>query len=195
MNQSETSIKPIPISYIVEHANTKTTEARKMPYKELILKWGKANGCESEAELAIKGVGEDVTLFADKMPKEFTPRFRQKERAEKLMEIIRCINDKISTDQENWTWAHVMKVMIDEGIIFSITPNKFDTLIRGMIPGKNKDTIRKHGDYSIIKDEEPWSEWTSQSFINPGVAADRMICETIAQEFSPVLERKIARGY
>lgn len=195
MDQIETSIKPIPISYIVEHANTKTTEARKMPYTELILKWGKDIGCEKEAKLAVKGVAEDVIISADNMPKDFTPRFRQKEVAEKLMEIIRCIDDKISTDQENWTWAHVMKVMIDEGIIFGITPNKFDTLIRGMIPGKRKDTIRKHGDYSIIKDEAPWSEWTSQSHINPGEAADRMLCMMIAQEFSPVLTRKIALEY
>ena len=195
MSHSEIDIKPIPVSYIVAHANTKTTEARKMPYKELILKWGKAIGSELQAKIAVKGVGEDVTIFADDMPKDFTPRFRQKERAEKLMEIVRSIDEKISTGQERWTWAHVMKVMIDEGIIFNITSNKFDTYIRGMIPGKKKDAIRKHGDYTIITDKSPWSQWTQQSHLNPTEAANRIICEMIAQELSPVLDRKIVIRY
>jgi hypothetical protein len=39
--------------------------------------------------------------------------------------------------------------------------------------------------------EEPWPAWTSQSYINPTLAAERSICNQIALEFAPVLTRTI----
>jgi hypothetical protein len=39
--------------------------------------------------------------------------------------------------------------------------------------------------------DEPWAAWTSQSYINPTLAAERSICNQIALEFAPVLTRTI----
>jgi hypothetical protein len=61
-----------------------------------------------------------------------------------------------------------------------------------MLPDKGRDTVRTHGDYEFIMGQaEPWSAWTSQSYINPTLAAERSICNQIALEFAPVLTRKI----
>lgn len=58
--------------------------------------------------------------------------------------------------------------MVDEGILYKPTYNRFDQLICAMLPDKGRDTVRKHGDYEFIMGQaEPWSAWTSQSYINP----------------------------
>ena len=82
--------------------------------------------------------------------------------------------------------------MCDEGILYKPTINRFDQLICAMIPNKGRDTVRKHGDYEyIMGQQDPWSAWTSQSYINPTLAAERSICNQIALEFAPILTRKI----
>ena len=135
-------------------------------------------------------------ISASCMPREFLPMFRSEIIATKLIAIIRKIDVTISTKAENWDWAHVMRVMIDEGIILtSTTPNKFDQLICAMIPGKGRDNVRKNGDYSILDRKEPWTQWTKLSHMNPQEAQDRMICNMIAKEFEPVLRRKIIIDY
>ena len=62
------------------------------------------------------------------------PRFRQPEIAEKLIEIVRKLDAVIASKQENWTWAHVMRVMVDEGILYRPTNNRFDQLICRIAP-------------------------------------------------------------
>jgi hypothetical protein len=64
-----------------------------------------------------------------------------------------------------------------------------------MIPGKGRDNVRKNGDYTIIMREQPWTQWTRQSHLNPQEAQDRIICNMIAMEFQPVLRRKIIAEY
>jgi oligopeptide transport system substrate-binding protein len=54
---------------------------------------------------------------------------------------------------------------------------------------------RKNGDYTIVMRPEPWTQWTSQSHLNPREAEDRMVCNMIAPEFQPVLRRKIVIEY
>ena len=39
--------------------------------------------------------------------------------------------------------------------------------------------------------EDPWSLWPAQSYLNPTLAAERSICNQIALMFAPILTRKI----
>ena len=192
MEMTISKMKPIPVEYVLAVAQTKGTDAKRRPYIELIERWGEEQGQDEEARQLLKRLREGQVLDPKKMPREFMPRFRQPEIAEKLIEIVRKIDDIIGSKQENWTWAHVMRVMVDEGILYKSTVNRFDAIICSMIPGKGRDTVRKHGDYEyIMGQEEPWPAWTSQSYINPTLAAERSICNQIALEFAPVLTRTI----
>lgn len=192
MEMPLTGIEPIPVEYILGIAQSKATAAQRRPYIELIERWGDEQNCADEARQLLKRLRDGQVLDPHKMPREFMPRYRQPEVAEQLIEIIRKIDAVIASKQENWTWAHVMRVMVDEGILYKPTINRFDQLICSMVPDKGRDTIRKHGDYLyLMKQEESWSGWTSQSYINPTLAAERSICNQIALEFAPVLTRKI----
>ena len=112
--------------------------------------------------------------------------------ARQLIEIVRRIDEIIGSHRENWTWAHVMRVMCDEGILYKPTINRFDQIICSMVPNKGRDIVRKNGDYVyIMGQKEPWSSWTQQSYINPSLAAARVICNQIAHELAPVLARTI----
>ena len=192
MEMTISKMKPIPVEYVLAVAQTKGTDAKRRPYIELIERWGEEQGQDEEARQLLRRLREGQVLDPKKMPREFMLRFRQPEIAEKLIGIVRKIDDIISSKQENWTWAHVMRVMVDEGILYKPTVNRFDAIICSMIPGKGRDTVRKHGDYEyIMGQEEPWPAWTSQSYINPTLAAERSICNQIALEFAPVLTRTI----
>ena len=192
MEMTISKMKPRPVEYVLAGAQTKGTDAKRRPYIELIERWGEEQGQDEEARQLLKRLREGQVLDPKKMPREFMPRFRQPEIAEKLIGIVRKIDDIISSKQENWTWAHVMRVMVDEGILYKPTVNRFDAIICSMIPGKGRDTVRKHGDYEyVMGQEEPWPAWTSQSYINPTLAAERSVCNQIALEFAPVLTRTI----
>ena len=192
MKTSLTGIAPIPLEYILRIAQSKATPAQRRPYIELIERWGEEQNCIEEARQLLKKLRDGQEIDPRKMPREFMPRYRQPEVAEKLIEIIRHIDAVIASKQENWTWAHVMRVMKDEGILYNPTINRFDQLICSMIPNKGRDTVRKHGDYEyIMGQEDPWSLWPAQSYLNPTLAAERSICNQIALEFAPVLARTI----
>lgn len=187
-----TGIEPIPVEFVLGIAQTKATAAQRRPYIELIKRWGDETNRAEEALQLLRRLREGQEIDPHSMPHEFQPHFRQPEVAARLIEIVRHIDDVIATKQENWTWAHVMRVMTDEGIIFSVSSNKFDSLICSMIPGRGRDTVRKHGDYDyIMAQKESWPFWPNQSYINPALAAARSICNQIALEFAPVLTRKI----
>ena len=179
----------IPINNIVDYAKAQSTQARRQPFVNLINYWSEHDGDEEAARKAIS------QIQASNLPKEFMPKFRSEAIAAQLIEIVRKLDVVITTHQENWDWAHVMKVMIDEGIIMRISPNKFDSIICSMIPGKGRDNVRKNGDYMILDCHEPWSSWTKNSYLNPHQAQERTICMMIALEFQPVLERKIQIDY
>jgi hypothetical protein len=192
METTLTGIEPIPVEYVLGIAQTKATAAQRRPYIELIERWGDETGHADEASQLLKRLRDGQEIDAQKMPREFMPRFRQPEVAEKLIEIVRKIDAVIASKRENWTWAHVMRVMVDEGILYKPTVNRFDQLICSMIPDKGRDTVRKHGDYTyIMGQEESWSFWAQESYINPTLAAERSICNQIALEFAPVLTRTI----
>ena len=192
METTLTGIEPIPVEYILNIAQTKATPAQRRPYIDLIERWGDKTGRTEEARQLLKRLREGQVIDPQKMPCEFMPRYRQPEVAVKLIEIVRQINAIIASKQENWTWAHVMRVMVDEGILYKPTINRFDQLICSMIPYKGRDTVRKHGYYaSLMKQKEPWPSWTQQSYINPTLAAERSICNQIALQFAPILTRTI----
>lgn len=193
MEKTLTGIEPIPVEYILRIAQSKATAAQRRPYIELIKQWGEETGRADEAQQLLMQLREGQVLDPKKMPRDFMPRFRQPEIAEKLFEIVRKIDDTIASKQENWTWAHVMRVMCDEGILYKPTINRFDQLICAMIPDKGRDTVRKHGDYAFIMEEQedPWTLWPKDSYLNPTLAAERSICNQIALEFAPILTRAI----
>jgi hypothetical protein len=193
---ADNNVLGIPLSYIVEFAKSQPTQAKRQAFVNLIRFWAENGGDEMAAVKAILEIQGGQMISASCMPREFLPMFRSEIIATKLIAIIRKIDVTISTKAENWDWAHVMRVMIDEGIILtSTTPNKFDQLICAMIPGKGRDNVRKNGDYSILDRKEPWTQWTKLSHLNPQEAQDRMICNMIAKEFEPVLRRKIIMDY
>ena len=193
---ADNTVLGIPLSYIVEFAKSQPTQAKRQAFVNLIRFWAENGGDEMAAVKAILEIQGGQMISASCMPREFLPMFRSEIIATKLIAIIRKIDVTISTKAENWDWAHVMRVMIDEGIILtSTTPNKFDQLICAMIPGKGRDNVRKNGDYSILDRKEPWTQWTKLSHLNPQEAQDRMICNMIAKEFEPVLRRKIIIDY
>ena len=186
-----TGIEPIPVEFVLSVAQTKATPAQRRPYVELIERWGDEQNCGDAARQLLQRLREGQEIDLRKMPREFMPRYRQPEVAEKLIEIVRKIDAVIASKQENWTWAHVMRVMVDEGILYKPTINRFDQLICSMIPGKGRDTVRKHGDYDyLMGQEDSWSLWPS-SYLNPALAAERSICNQIALEFAPILTRTI----
>ena len=195
METTLTGIEPIPVEYIVGVAQTMRTEAKRRPYIELVERWGEEQNAVDASRRALSRLREGMEIDVHKMPREFMPRFRQPETAEKLIAIVRQIDDIIASKQEQWTWAYVMRVMTDEGIIFPCTVNRFDQLVCAMIPGKGRDNVRKNGDYRIMKNRDPWTMWTSQSYMNPTEAAQRSICNQIALRFAPVLERKIREEF
>ena len=186
----------IPLGYIVEYAKAQPTQAKRQAFVNLIRFWAETGGDEAAALRAILEIQGGQVISASNMPREFLPTFRSEIMATKLIAVIRQIDERIASKEENWDWAHVMRVMIDEGIILtSTTPNKFDQLICAMIPGKGRDNVRKSGDYTIIARKDPWTQWTKLSHLNPKEAEDRIICNMIAAEFQPVLRRKIIMEY
>lgn len=194
MKTSLTGIEPIPVEYILTIAQSKATQAQRRPYIELIQQWGEEQGCEEAARQLLRKLRDGQEIDPQKMPRDFMPRYRQPEMAQQLIEIIRHIDAVIASRQENWTWAHVMRVMTDELILFKLTPNRFDAIICSMIPGKGRDTVRKHGDYEYLMGQgDSWSMWPTMemSYINPTLAAERSVCNQIALEFAPILARTI----
>jgi hypothetical protein len=185
----------IPLTEVIKYARSLSTQTKRQAIVNFLLYWAEASGNEQAAREAIAEIMEGQAIDPNYMPKEFMPMYRSATTAMKLIDIVKEIDRKISTHQEPWDWAHVMRVMIDEGIILKITRNKFDQLICQMLPGKGRDNVRKSGDFQIINREEPWTQWTRQSHLNPQEAQDRMICNSIAKEFEPVLRRKIIMEY
>ena len=109
----------IPLDYIVDYARSQSTQARRQAFVNLLLFWAENGGDKEAAFRAILEIQGGQTVSANCMPKEFMPYFRSETIAAQLIKIVREIDRKISEREENWDWAHVMRVMIDEGIIMS----------------------------------------------------------------------------
>ena len=194
METTLTQLQPIPVEFVIGHALTKKTEIQRRPYVELIRQWGEHEGMEDEAVAATRRIMGSQLTDANHMPKEFYQQYRQGNKAAMLIEIVQQVNDIIQSGEEMWTWAHVMRVMIDENILLAnVTVNRYDAIICSMIPGKGRDTVRKNGNYTLLVGQrgDSYHLWTSNSFVNPVQASNREICFQIAERFAPILSRKI----
>lgn len=194
MEKTLTGLPPIPVEYILGVAQTKATDVQRRPYVSLIEGWGEEQNMAQEASDLLKRLRKNPEMDVKKMPKEFSPKYRDPKMAQQLIEIIREIDEIISTRAEIWTWAHVMRVMMDEGILIKLSVNRFDTIICSMIPGKGHDTVRKNGDYTYLMGQEmPWSQWHSN--FDSNLSSEKTICNMIALKFAPLLERTIKMEY
>ena len=105
---------------------TKNTEGQRKPYVDLIQRWAEHEGMEDEGLTAVRRVMNTTQIDAQHMPKEFYQTYRQGEKAEQLIKLIRKIDTKILSGEVVWTWPHVMRVMIDEAILMAnVTVNRY----------------------------------------------------------------------
>lgn len=193
MNDSDTQLTPIPVDFVIEQGLKEHTEAKRRPYRTLITMWANHEGKSEQGETIASqlNTGKEIERLTDlqDLPTTIGPKYRKGEKAEKLVMIIREINSRVEND-ENWNWALVMKVMLDEGLLMTNIPNKFDRLICSMVPGKGIDTVRKNGDYSIIDQSRSWRNWISNHGDDWQEATNREICEEIYGYLEPLLNPK-----
>jgi hypothetical protein len=189
MNNKDTQLAAIPVDFVVEQGLQEHTEAKRRPYRSLIRTWAEHEGMTEQGEIAISRLstnfGPERLKDLQNLPCSIAPKYRKGEKAELLVKIIRQINEQMKNDS-NWKWSYVMKVMLDEGILMTNVPNKFDRLICSMIPGKGIDTVRKNGNYSILEDQRSWSSWNPDPSRNVEKFADRMVCEDIYNYLKPL---------
>ena len=189
MNDSDTQLTPIPVDFVIEQGLKEHTEAKRRPYRTLITTWANHEGKSEQGETIASqlNTGKEIERLTDlqNLPATIGPKYRKGEKAEKLVMIIREINSRVEND-ENWNWALVMKVMLDEGLLMTNIPNKFDRLILSMIPDKGIDTVRKSGDYSILEEHRSWHRWISNPRDDWKEAANRSVCEEIYAYFRPL---------
>ena len=149
------TLPPIPVEFVVGHAQTKNTEGQRKPYVDLIQRWAEHEGMEDEGLTAVRRVMNTTQIDAQHMPKEFYQTYRQGEKAEQLIKLIRKIDTKILSGEVVWTWPHVMRVMIRRGIIKDDTDKtNFGAMIEQILGSKvKKNSIRRtnHSDFSIVK--------------------------------------------
>ncbi len=186
----------IPVEYVAGVARSKKTDGQRKPYVDLIRQWAEHESMEEAGLQAICTITGTQQTDADHMPKEFYQLYRKGEKAAELIRIIRRIDEAIRSGEEMWTWAYVMRVMVDENILFpQVTPNRFDAIICSMIPGKGRDTVRKNGDYTIMSDpDRSYRTWSSSKYLAPQEASDKEICQQLAQRFAPILNRPAREG-
>ena len=191
MKTTLTELSPIPVEFVVGHALAKATGAQRKPYVELIQSWADHENMVDEGLSVVRRLSDKQHIDADHMPKEFYMRYRSGERAQQLINIIQEINEVIQSGEEMWTWAHVMRVMVDESILMANVSNtRFDAIICSIIPDKGIDTVRKNGDFTIMKDRNDSHHlWVSNRGINPVQATNREICKQIVERFTPILTR------
>ena len=190
MNDSDTQLTPIPVDFVIEQGLKEHTEAKRRPYRTLITTWAKHEGKPEQGETIASqlNTGKEIERLTDlqNLPATIAPKYRKGQKAEQLVMIIREINTRVEND-DNWNWAMVMKVMLDEGLLMTNIPNKFDRLILSMIPDKGIDTVRKSGDYSILEERRSWHRWISNPRDDWKEAANRSVCEEIYAYFIPLL--------
>ena len=189
MDSKETRLAPIPVDFIIEQGLKEHTEAKRRPYRTLITTWAEHEGMSEQGETIVSQLDIEAKPEQKKDLNDLLdllmPKYRKPEKLEQLVKIIEEVDKKVINDN-NWTWAIVMKVMLDEGILLTNIPNKFEHLIRAMLPGKSIDKVRKNGDYLILKIKRPWHKWISNPHDDPEEAAKRAICEEIFEYFKEI---------
>ena len=186
---NQPALAPIDVEFVVAEGLQENTEAKRRPYVKLIRRWAKRQGSAEQGEavvgrLALDG-GSKVLTDLRHLPNEVSKKYREGDKAEQLVKFVREIDGTIKLNS-NWTWAHVMRVMMDEGILMTNIPNRFDVLICSMIPGKGSGTVRKNGDYSLIETKRSWRDWIENYRDDWDEANNRAICKEIFEFLEPL---------
>ena len=193
MDNNDTQLRPIPIELVIEQGLKEHTEVKRRPYRNLITTWAEREGMselgETIASQLNTGKGPERLKDPRDLPDCVGSLYRTGDKAEQLVMIIREIDVKVRNDSK-WTWALVMKVMLDEGLLTTDIRNKFDVLICKIVEGKGLTSVRNNGDYTVLKDSRSWIQWISNSHDNWKEAVQRSVCEEIYKYFEPLLNPK-----
>ena len=187
MDNNQDILAPIAVDFVVEQGLQEKTEAKRRPYIALIRRWAQHEG---RAELGER-LASPLTLVVgapklDSQLNQLTKKYREGERLQRLVRVVRDIDATIKVNC-NWTWAHVMRVLMDEGVLMTNIPNRFDRLMCSMIPGKGIDNVRKNGDYSLIETHRSWRSWIENYKDDWEEANNRAICKEIYDVLEPAL--------
>ena len=187
---NQPTLAPIDVEFVVAEGLQAKTDAKRRPYVKLIRKWAQKQGCAEEGEavvsrLALEG-GATGQNDLSKQLYMLHQKYREADKVELLMKLVREI-DEIIKMNSNWTWAHVMRVMMDESILITNIPNRFDLLICAMIPGRGAGTVRKSGDYELTKSKRTWREWIENYADDLEEANNRAVCKEIFNLLQPLL--------
>ena len=176
------NIRLIPVDFIVERAKAFKTAAEALPLRNLLSDWFVSQHSELEGFSALNEIDEHfpkarfVEMYGNAeqtpvlLPGCVLGRFRTNALASRTLAAIICeIHRRMTIPvgasrratrmedvrQDNWTWPHVMRVMIKRGIIAENT-NKatFGAMIEQILGDKvSKNSVRRanYGDYSILK--------------------------------------------
>lgn len=175
------NIRLIPVDFIVERAKAFKTAVEALPLRNLLSDWFVSQHSELEGFSALNEIDEHfpkarfVEMYGNAeqspvlLPGCVLGRFRTNALASKTLTAIICeIHRRMTIPvgasckakriedvrQDNWTWPHVMRVMIKRGIIAEKT-NKatFGAMIEQILGDKvKKNSVRRanYGNYSIV---------------------------------------------
>ena len=175
------NIRLIPVDFIVERAKAFKTAAEALPLRNLLSDWFVSQHHEADGFPVLNEIDEHfpkarfVEMYGNAeqapvvLPGCVLGRFRTNALASKTLVAVICeIHRRMTIPvgesrkakrmedvrQDNWTWPHVMRVMIKRGIIAEKT-NKatFGAMIEQILGDKvKKNSVRRanYGDYSIV---------------------------------------------
>ncbi len=187
MDNVQDTLAPIAVDFVVEQGLQEKTVAKRRPYISLIRRWAQREGraelgerIASSLALAVGSPKLDDYLFA------LNAKYREGERLQQLMKAVLELDNMIKVNS-NWTWAHVMRVLMDEGVLMTNIPNRFDRLVCSMIPGKGIDNVRHNGNYDMVTSSRSWRNWLDDYSIDWDEAINRAICKEIFDFLAPFL--------
>jgi hypothetical protein len=187
MDNTQDILAPIAVDFVVEQGLQEKTEAKRRPYIALIRRWAEREGrAELGERLAAPLVLASGAPKLDSHLIDLTKKYRDGERLQRLVNAVRDLDERIKVNY-HWTWAHVMRVLMDEGVLMTNIPNRFDRLVCSMIPGKGIDNVRKNGDYDMINGQRSWRNWIEDYSIDWNESNNRSICKEIFDFLAPVL--------
>ena len=166
---NQPTLAPIDVKFVVAEGLQEKTEAKRRPYVKLIRRWAQQQGCAELGEvvagqLAVDGGATEQTDL-NKQLYMLHQKYREADKVELLVKLVREI-DEIIKMNSNWTWAHVMRVMI---------------------PGRGNGTVRKSGDYELTKSKRTWRDWIENYADDLEEAGNRAVCKEIFNLLQPLL--------
>ncbi len=183
----QAQLNPIPVAFVVDQAQQKAAGARRAPYVELIQKWADHEQQSETGQWYVQSLTGEQSAVPGSMPKGVCQRYRQGEKAEQLISLVRKIDETVVAGLAGWTWAHVMRVMIDDHIIDEdLSVREFERLIRALVPGKKDGSVRRKDQRKfsdLIGTGKPcWQEMPADT--------TRDICWRISQRLRPLTYRE-----